>query len=181
MNTFMCLASWHHSQKKGVASDSVSCGGVNRENERNGGAEPTRIPGWSLKCCVCVCVWFGALRLSITHICSFLLSYLQFLLGVLQGLWVFIQLIFSSLQFLLHLNQLILMLGERKEGNMTVEEIEREGERNIIGMKSSAIHPHTYPHAPITSASSWHKATLSSVFLPTFLGWWAQICSLTKQ
>lgn len=31
------LAGWHHSQKKG-GIDSVSCGGVNGENERNGGA-----------------------------------------------------------------------------------------------------------------------------------------------
>lgn len=93
---------------------------------------PTRIPGWGFKSCICVRVWFGALRSSITHIRSLLLRYLQFLLGVLQGLWVFIQLIFSSLQFLLHLNQLILMLGERNKGIWEWKRWKGREEWNII-------------------------------------------------
>ena len=47
-----------------------------------------------------------------THVSCLLVSHLQLLLGVLQGLRVLVQLILCALQLLLHLNQLIFMLQE---------------------------------------------------------------------
>lgn len=78
-------------------------------NDRNGGRRGSERGGWTLAWYVCA--WW----IVVTHISSLLLSYLQFLLGVLQGFWILIELILSWLQLLLHLNQLVFMLGERAE------------------------------------------------------------------
>jgi len=79
----------------------------------------------------------GGEEAAFTHICGFLLSQLQFLLGIFKSLGIFVELILSALEFLLQCKEVILKLRVFEWVIDSSEEREAECARSVVAEKET--------------------------------------------